>query len=192
MTEPPDQHLEPHEVAAYVHGDARGEQRASIEGHLAACDECRAEVADVARIARTAPVSRPVTRRLWIPAAAAAALVLLWVGPRAFRQQVEEHRDDAVTMTVAPRAIAPIGPVDAANALIWSSVPYANIYRVRLFDQDGTLLWEREVADTTLPVPDSISLRPQQPYYWRVEAHTGFERWAASDLAEFRVQRGRR
>ena len=189
MTERFDRHLEPHEIAAYVDGDVGGEQRVFIDAHLAACSECRTEVADVSRIVRTAPTTRGVSRRIWIPAAA-AALALLWVAPRALRDPgPPQHREEAVTMTVAPRAISPVGSVDTAGALVWSSVPYANSYRVRLFDADGTLLWEREAADTLVPIPDSIALRPQLLYYWRVEAHTGFDRRAESDLVEFRVQR---
>jgi hypothetical protein len=192
MTERLDRHLEPHEIAAYVDGDVGGEARASIDTHLAACAECRAEVADVSRIVRTAPTARGTPRRILIPAAAAAALALLWIGPRALREQgTPEHRDDAVTMTAAPRPIAPVGSVDTASTLIWSSVSYANSYRVRLFDAEGTILWEQDVADTVVLIPDSIGPRPQLLYYWRVEAHIGFARSAASDLVEFRLQRGR-
>lgn len=192
MTDRFDRHLEPHEIAAYVDGDAGGEQRASIDAHLAVCAECRAEVADVSRIVRTVPVAGGVSRRIWIPAAAAAALALLWVAPRALREQGgPQHREEAVTTTVAPRPIAPVGPVDTVTDLVWSSVPYANNYRVRLFDADGTVLWEHESADTVVAMPDSIALRRQLLYYWRVEAHTGFDRSAASELVEFRLQRGR-
>ena len=192
MTEGLNRHLEPNEIASYVDGDVPGEVRASIEAHLADCAECRAEVAEVSRIVRTAPSAGGVSRRVWIPAAAAAALALLWVGPRAFRDQgPAEHRDEAVTSTVAPHPITPIGSVATATALVWSSVPYANNYRVRLFGTDGTVLWEREGMDTIVSIPDSIRLQPRVPYYWRVEAHTGFDRRAESDLVEFRLRGGR-
>lgn len=190
MTEPLDRHLEPHEIAAFVDGSMTGEERASIDAHLSACPECRAEVVDVSRIVRTAPPARGVSPRLWIPAAAAAALALLWAAPRAMREDgAPQHREEAVTMTVAPRPIVPVGAVDTVSVLVWSSVPYANSYRVRLFDADGTVMWEREASDTVAAIPGSIALQPQRLYYWRVEAHTGFDRRAASDLVEFRIQR---
>ena len=190
MTESFDRHLEPDEIAAYVDNAIRGDERASIQAHLAACAECRAEVVDVSQILRTAPVSRGVSRRIWVPAAAAAMFALIWLGPRALREQGEpEHRDEAVTMTVAPRPLAPLGAVDTVSVLAWSSVAYANSYRIRLFDADGTVIWEREAPDTVAAIPDSVALRSQALYYWRVEAHTGFDRWAASDLVEFRLQR---
>jgi hypothetical protein len=192
MTQRFDPHLEPHEIANYVHGDVGREARASIDAHLADCAECRMEVADVSGIVHTAPRTRTVSRRIWIPVAAAAALAVLWVGPRALRQEgTSEHRAEPVTATVAPRAIAPVGPVDAASVFVWSSVPDANSYRVRLFDADGSVLWEREATDTVVAAPNSITLRPPLVYYWRVEAHTGFDRQTESDLVEFRLQERR-
>jgi hypothetical protein len=191
MTERIERHLEPHDVATYVDGGVPGAERARIEAHLAGCTECRAEVTDVSRILRTAPAASGVPRRVWIPAAVAAAVALLWVGPRAFHDQdMTDHRDEVVTTTVAPRPIAPVGSVDTVSALVWSSVSDANSYRVRLFDADGAVLWEREAADTVVPIPSSLTLRSEVLYYWRVEADTGFDRSAASDLVEFRVRRG--
>jgi hypothetical protein len=185
-----DQHLEADEIAAYVDGAAAGDARVAIQAHLAACAECRAEVAEVLPIVRTLPRTRPVRRQIWIPAAVAAALALLWTGPRMLREPaIEEHREEAVTMTVAPRAVAPVGAVGSATVLVWSSVPSADRYRARLFDSDGTVIWEHETGDTIAALPSAVALRPRLPYYWKVEAHTGFDRWAASDLIEFMVRR---
>jgi hypothetical protein len=186
-----DQHLEAEEIAAYVDGAAAGDARAAIQAHLAACSECRAEVAEVLPIVRALPRARRVRGRIWIPAAAAAALALLWAGPRALREPaVQEHREEAVTMTVSPRVVAPVGAVDSARVLIWSSVPAADRYRTRLFDSDGTVIWEHETGDTVAALPSSVALRRRLSYFWKVEAHTGFDRWAASDLIEFMVRRG--
>ena len=188
-------HLSPSQIAAYVDGVTDRDERARIQAHLALCEDCRAEAVEVSRIVRTAPTaSVRVSRRLWVPAAAVAALLLLWVGRESIiDRSPAEHRDEAVTTTVAPRPVTPIGGVDTVRALIWSSVPHADRYRVRLFDADGSLLWEREVAETTAVPPATVALRAGQPYFWRVEARTGFDRWAASDLIEFVPrQRGRR
>jgi hypothetical protein len=188
MTEPAVGHPDAHEIAGYVDGALAAEARATIDAHLATCADCRSEVAEVSRILRTAPARRRVSRRVWIPAAAAAALALYWVAPRALREYGQpQHRDDVVTPTFAPRVIAPVGPVERVSGLIWSSVPGGDRYRVRLFDADGTVLWERELTDTAAAIPDSIVLRPREPYYWRVEAHSGFDRRAESELAEFRI-----
>jgi hypothetical protein len=192
MTERFDRHLEVDETAAYVDGGVTGAERARMEAHLAGCADCRAEVADVVRIVRSAGTSRVRANRVWIPAAAAAVLALMWVAPHALRQQGQpEHREEAVTMTLAPRPLIPVGLVDTAGAFVWAAVPSANTYRVRVFDAEGTLMWERETADTLAAIPDSISLARERSYYWRVEAQTGFDRWAASELTEFRLRRDR-
>ena len=131
MTERFARHLEPHEIASYADGDVPGEASASIDAHLADCAECRAEVADVSRIVRTAPAVRGVPRRIWAPAAAAAALAMLWMGPRASREKgTPDRRDEAVTMTASPRAIAPVGSAETARTLISSTVPQANTFAI--------------------------------------------------------------
>jgi hypothetical protein len=192
-----DGHLEPHEVAAWTDGTLPGDRRATLEAHLAECAECRAEAADVSRIVRSLPRPAVVRRRVWIPAAAAAAAILLatWLGPRALRdpelpEPAEQHRQEAVTTTVAPRPLVPIGAVDRVSRFVWSSVPRAEGYRVRLFDDQGTVVWATESADTVVVPPDTLALRARRPYYWRVEAHTGVGRWVASDLVELVARRG--
>jgi hypothetical protein len=182
---PPGRHLDEGEAAAFVDGTLAANALGAIQAHLAICAECRAEVAEVAGIVRTAPAARR-PRRVWIPAAAAAALALLWVAPRAARDPADRtHREEAVTTAVAPRPVSPRGAVDSATTLVWSSVPYATAYRIRLYDADGSLLWEQETADTASAPPTALGLRARTSYYWRVEAQTGFGRWAASELVEF-------
>jgi anti-sigma factor RsiW len=181
---PTGRHLAEGEAAAYVDGTLAANALKAIQAHLASCAECRAEVAEVSSIVRTAPAKR--SRRIWIPVAAAAALALLWVAPRAVRGPADPtHREEAVTTTVAPRPFSPRGGVDSATTFVWSSVPYATAYRIRLYDADGSLLWEQETADTVSAPPTSLGLRARTSYYWKVEAQTGFGRWTSSDLVEF-------
>lgn len=182
------QHPEVHEIAAYADGVVSEEVRARLQAHLATCAECRMELADVLHIVGSLPHAQRMTRRVWIPAAAAAA-VLLVAWPHDRDESIGPlHREAAVTTTVSPRAIAPVGSVDSATTLVWSSVPYADSYRVRLFDREGTVLWERETADTSAPPQGSVMLRAGLAYYWRVEARTGFDRVAESDLTEFVIR----
>jgi hypothetical protein len=74
--------------------------------------------------------------------------------------------------------------------LRWTAVPGADRYRVTLFDADGRVLFETQVPDTIAALADSVSLQAGRPYFWKVEARTGFDRWTGSSLAEFRVGRG--
>ena len=65
-------------------------------------------------------------------------------------------------------------------------------YRVVLFDAGGRVLYEAQVADTSAPLPDSVTLVPGRPYLWKVEARTGVARWSASDLVRFSIAPGAR
>lgn len=183
-----DGHLNPAEVAAFIDRVVDGDARRQIEAHLASCPDCRSELMDATRVVATLPHRRRLT--VWIPgaaAAAAAAIVVLAVWPRDAREP-GMHREAPVTATVAPRALSPVGAVDSASALRWSSVPHADRYQVRVFNADGTVLWERETNDTSVAIPDSIGVRSERSYHWKVEAQTGFDRRAASELIEFSVR----
>ena len=190
MTERMDGHLDPAEVAAYVDRVVEGDARHRIEAHLASCAECREELVDATRIAATLPHQSRIS--MWVPVAAAAALILMVVWPRAVREPPLEHREAPVTVTVAPRALSPVGAVDSAPMLLWSSVPHTDQYQVRVFSADGSVVWERETNDTSVAIPDSIGVRSGRSYHWKVEAHTGFDRRAASELIEFSVRFPRR
>lgn len=186
-------HVAPEEIAAYVDRAVTSEARARIQAHLAACHECRAEVMDVSRMSHTLSGSRGV-RHTVIPAAAAAAaaaavaaaaVVLMLVWPRDVREL--EMREAPITTTISPRALAPVGAVDSVPLLVWSAVPSADRYQVRLFDTEGTLIWDRETMDTTAVVP-ARQLRPGLSYFWKVEAQTGFGRSVSTELTEFTIR----
>lgn len=187
VTEPPiDGHVDARDVAAYVDGTATPAVRALVDAHLVTCAACRDEVMDVSRIAAFAPRER-VPRRIWIGAAAAAVLLVVLLRPSTTPDERLTHRDAPVTTTVAPVAIAPAGLVDAAPGFVWSSVPHADRYHIRLFDAAGSVLWERETADT-VAMADSIRVVPGRAYYWKVDAHAGFNRSTTTELIEFSVR----
>ena len=183
-------HLEPGEVAAYVDGAVEGPARRAIESHLAECVQCRSEVTEVGGVMRSIPRAR--SARLWVPAvAAAAAVVVWWIAPPVNPAPSDvNHRDVAVTSTAAPRPHSGRS-ASAAPMATWSPVPSADRYRVRVFDAAGTVLWERETVDTIAIVPDSVRLQAGTRYYWKVESHSGFGRWAGSDLVELIPPNGR-
>jgi hypothetical protein len=183
-------HLEPGEIAAYVDEATPAATRTRVESHLASCDDCRAEVAEISQLSLAVRQARR-RRRVWIPAAAAAAAVILLVAPRLVRAPLRDHREGAVTTTISPRVLSPVGLVDSLTELTWSSVPHAARYHVRLFDANSAVLWEPETSDTSLTVPISVRVRTSATYYWKVEAITGFNRAAASELVAFSVRHGR-
>lgn len=173
--------------------------RAAMISHLATCSRCRGTVASVTRalgdpiVARAvseAEGGRPRTWRLALPAAVAAALLLVFTWPRPAEDASGAHRERAMTSAPAPVLESPVGTVAGAAILQWSAVSGADQYRVTMYDTRSHVLFETELADTVATLPDSIRLAPGETYLWKVEARTGWDRWSASELAEFRIARG--
>jgi hypothetical protein len=177
-------------VAAYVDGVLEAGERVRVEEHLGSCAECRLEVASVSRIVSTARTGGRSATRLFLPIAAAAGLALAWLGYNAMPGSDPEHRGAGVQTVSSPRALSPVGIVDSVPAVVWTSTPGAQRYRVRVFDADGTVVWETEVSDTSAVPPSTLALRRGVSYFWKVEARTGFDRWSASDLVEFAHRSG--
>jgi len=142
------------------------------------------------------PVGQAHRRRLrWtlpVGLAAAAVLVLLLL-PRGHDDSLPGLREPTVTSTIAPSPItpAPGASVARVDSLVWSNVPGAERYRVRLYDREGSVLWSVETTDTSAALPDSLTLQLRVPYFWRIEAQAEWMRWTASDLVSFRIT-GRR
>ena len=181
----PDRHLEPDQVAAYVDGTLSPAERRRLDAHLVTCVRCRAEVGDVGAIVAGTEKARHAPPWMLPATAAAAAILLIATVPQLLRDSASPvHRASAVTATSGPRLIAPVGRVDSVGQMLWSAVPAADRYRLRLFDPSGTVLWEHQTTDTTTAVPPTIPLR-RGTYYWRVDSHSGFDRWTPSDLVEF-------
>jgi Putative zinc-finger len=178
-------HVESGEVAAYLDRALSPSDRSRVEEHLADCDVCRAEVIEVARLLRTHPRRRGWYVPIGVAAAAAAVLLLVWPRPLEEPPLPPNYREPVVTTTAAPSAIAPRGAIVAASRFVWTAVPHADRYRLTVFDETGSVLWESQTSDTTAALPASIRLQRGASYFWKIEAQTGWNRWAGSDLIEF-------
>jgi hypothetical protein len=183
-------------VAALADGTLDDVARAAVFPHLAECPRCRGAVASVTRalgdpsVARELATLRGARRRLLqigIPAAAAAAILLLVAIPGT-NDDVTPHRAPTITAVSAPIPMSPVGIVAGASILRWSSVTGADRYRTTLFDGAGTVVYETQTADTVVALPDSVQLTPSRSYLWKVEARTGWGRWSASELIEFTIR----
>ena len=180
-------HLNPGTLVAFLDGALTPKERALAEVHLADCDACRGDMIAASRVTHsTAPA-----RRWYVPAAAAAAAVLLvLVGRETAPPTVREPitREPVISATVAPVALSPRGSVDRLSPLVWSSVPFADLYHVTIFDDAGSAMYEMQTRDTSISVPTGIELRIGSHYFWKVEAQTGWNRWVPSELTEFSIR----
>jgi anti-sigma factor RsiW len=201
-------------IASFVDGELPAAERPDVMAHLAGCPRCRAQVASVGRLLQDSSVAsaqceleKPLPahpglrlgiRRRVAGASAliglAAGFILVVVRSDAPTRSVADEaptpgtqvlREQAITSTGAPRLIAPMGIVQVADTLRWTSVPHADRYRVTVFDREGTVVREEQTADTTLALPATLGATHGRLYLWKVEARTGWDRWVASELVEF-------
>jgi putative zinc finger protein len=191
--------LEERAIADFVEGRLDGDAREAVVAHLLTCARCRALVVATGRLLTDPAIVRETRasggggrgwRRWTIPLGAVAAaglLVFLWPrgvndadGPSGLREPAQPGR-------AGPVLIVPRAGVERADRFVWSSVPGADRYRLRLHDAEGALLWSAETTDTVVTRPDSVALAPRVTYFWKVEAQTEFQRWVSSELVEFRV-----
>ena len=186
-------------IAAVADGSLAPDARAAVLAHVASCSRCRDAVASVARALADPAVARELSAspngrrryRIAVPLAAAAVLLLLLWSPG--NDPTSGHRGappPPPATTPIPRF--PVGTVAIVNDLRWSPVAGADRYRVTVFDAKGSVVYATETSGSDVAFPDSIALVPDAAYLWKVDARTGFDRWVASDLVEFRVAGPRR
>jgi len=182
-------------VADFIDGRLQGEARARVVRHLVECAHCRSVVRATAALVADQSVAREMPERArrgsaWrvaAVAATAAAVIVFMTMPGRDAGRAPTLREPAVTTTVAPVALTPRGTVTEIRQLVWSGVPGAERYRLRVHRTDGTVLWSAITQDTSLALPTSVRLMPETAYFWRVEAQTEWRRWVASDMTPFRI-----
>ncbi len=184
-------------IADFVDGRLTSHDRASAVSHLITCARCRVAVKATSDLATNSAELAPQAKRRgyrWAVSAglAAAAVLVLLLLPRGEDGDSPNLREPAVTSTVAPVPLtpAPGASVARVDRLVWSSVPGAERYRVRLYDSAGTV-WSVVTADTFATLPDSLRLQSRVPYFWRIEAEAEWMRWASSELASFQINEPR-
>ena len=179
-------HLGPVDLAAYLDRTLSAEHRATVEDHLAWCDECRRELRDINSILRSARPKRRRLARIGPVVAAAAAIILLIAVPRgpAPSDSDLEHRDVPVILDQRPGIGAAVPAPDQPGAylLSWSRIDRADRYRVSVFDTTGTVAWRIVTRDTSAILPPTAGLTSDSRYLWRVDARVGIDRWVESTL----------
>lgn len=182
-------------VADLIDGALSGERRATVLSHVASCAHCRSVIKATAALVADESAAQEVAAarghsRRWasavISAAVAAAVIVFVALPR---DQQPTMREPAVTSAIAPVALTPKGSVNDVDRFVWSRVPTAERYRLRLHRADGSVSWSAETTDSSVALPDSIRLVPRETYLWRVEALTEWRRSVVSEMTQFRVDR---
>jgi hypothetical protein len=154
----------------YLAGRLTEAEAAAFEEHYFGCERCWALVQQGLAVrgalaAGAAPARHPGWRRWRLAAAGAvAAGIGLWL---VVAREPEPPADSIRgTASIAVHAAADGGIASAS----WAPVGGADVYQVRLFAADGTLLHQRQISDTTISIPlDSLPRRPGGAF-WDVEA----------------------
>ncbi|HVR98557.1 MAG TPA: hypothetical protein VMW27_18220 [Thermoanaerobaculia bacterium] len=177
------------QLFAFATGAVGAPEREHLADHVAGCGACAEEVRlvralkpwseDMAERLGAAP-RRP--RSLWsrrtsFGLALAAALSLAVVGgqllTRAHRAPVPGVpgvRGPALEDSASPPSDAVLR--QPPERFVWPSQPGATGYRLRLFDEEASQLWESPMVEepgTDLPVAERSDLRPGASYFWVVE-----------------------
>jgi hypothetical protein len=202
---PDDRCLTDGQLAELAQSEASPDQ--AVLSHVATCAGCSSMLASLLRLLDDPHVRADVQqaerryaasrRRTAVRATAgaatlAAALVAgLILRPdampdRAVVPDATLHRQSVSTTEIVPRIIAPAMPNTVPDTLRWTSVPFADRYRVLMFDRDGALTWEAQTRDTAIALPQRLRTEAAA-YLWKVEARTDWNRWVASEWAELAI-----
>lgn len=179
-------HLTDSALAGYLDDDLPLAERRAVEEHLDACDDCRAEVVDVARVldrhadAGTAPTGssrRGMSLKIAGLAAAAVLAALLLVRPDVPAPPAPAPGTERVSFEGVDRLSA-YAPADEAavsrDALRFAWADHGtDSYRVSLMTEAGSLIWSGTVTDTVVHPPAAIELAPGQRFFWFVDAIDG-------------------
>ena len=174
-------HLDDDTLERLATGELDADQQTRARAHADACPSCAALVRGVTllqagarQIDPAAPRARPaMSRRAWIPIGIAAALALAVVVPMVtarWRQATEPPSGTRAAQGDVPVPIRPTGQLaDPPARFEWRPFKGAQAYELRLFREDGTLLWEHRSAGTSIERRADLQLPPGR-YYWQVRA----------------------
>lgn len=186
-------HLSSDELAAVVDGRLPAARRAQLSAHLAACRQCRSELAFVTQIVDTAPPRRPVSRP-WraVSLGAAAAAILLFVSLPALRRRSASTADvrSAVSSANAISVIVPSAGISSDVGSVrfsWRAVAGVSTYRLFITDSVGVPVRTFTTVDTAVALLDSARLRPGR-YFWYVDALRGDGSSIASPQTAFSIR----
>jgi hypothetical protein len=172
------EHISSEDLSAYLDAETSSEKKAILQAHLAECDDCRAEVAELTDLLRNQG-----RRRFWsiaIPTAAAASVAaLMLVGPLRSGGEGDptiQLRPGLSAEFEALPEIPVLSPEPGATVdpdqieFIWAAFGENPSYRLTLADEGGDPLWTLETTRTRTSLPENVRLTPGGRYFWFVDA----------------------
>jgi len=176
------------QVAAYLDRGLSAAERDQIEAHLAECAECRRHVLDTDELMQR--VRRP--KRLVIGStvvAAAAAAALIIVAVPSFRRSDGALENPLYRDAAASSSLIAYGPAGESRVgslrFVWSPAHRAMSYRLTVSRADGATVWTQSGRDTVAALPDSVTLRVGDRYFWVSDALLADGRSRSTGLREF-------
>jgi hypothetical protein len=201
-------HLDDSTLATIVDGDV---SRPEAIAHLSECEDCRRRLSAVAHLVDDAELRTEIESlesgalrsglpRRWRPASiaaigafAAAAVAMLVISLPSKKSESSTpasesiHREGAITTTAPPRIISPSAVASVNDALRWTSVSGADIYRVQVWNTDGRVVFSTDTRDTSVALPTELN-KAGATYLWEVKARTGWDRWVSSEFLQFTIR----
>jgi hypothetical protein len=186
----------PEAMLSLLRQEGTEEGRLETLDHVMGCGACRSEFellrsieeAGAGPVERQRPAILGIPRRLGLPLALAASVVLLvTVGPRLRSPagaDVERGTTDSVTPLEPPAEIA----AGAPPRFVWTSVPGAQSYELEVLDEQGTVVWATKTSETSVTLPASVRLVPGKSYRWWVRATTASGNQRASAVQSLRIR----
>lgn len=174
------------EIASYLDRGVSSLDRDRIEDHLVECVACRENVTEAQQLVRH--VRKP--RRVFVTGAvlAVAAVALVMVRSQLGDNQLVSR--DAASASRSLPAYAPAAVIRRGHAgFIWGADSDAVSYRITVSLPDGSTVWAGNGTDTTVILPDSVSLRSGQLYVWVADAILSDGSTRSTGLQEFHTAR---
>ena len=186
----------PEAMLAVLRRQGTEEQRLQALDHVMDCGACRSEFELLRSIeqagAATAEQARPamlqISRRLAVPLAlAASVLLVVIVGPRLRSPSgtdVERGTTNGITILGPPHEVA----VGISPMFAWKPVPGAQSYELEVLDEEGTVVWSAKTSETSVTTSNPSPLVPGKTYRWWVRTTTASGDQRTSAVRALRIR----
>lgn len=201
-------------LAAYADGLLEEGERLRAEEHLADCRQCLEQIGLLVQLSRSETGLDPVPEELmakarmlnvppasrravgrWVPAAAAAMLLLALLPWMALRYMAAPHSQERLLRSSPGKVeLQVVAPHPESSLFLplkfaWKSVPQAAFYSVLVVNSEGEPIWRGEATRTQITLPEDAPLNPGDRYFMRVRAQLPGGEEASSDFIAFSVRK---